>query len=279
MNKLTNWLRIILYQTRVLIRKMLHGMGVDLIRFQPYTEKLKLQKIHDALIQLRDLKSTLDIADEVAFTKYCHANLERSKSQSFQDLFVLYTLNEKRNGYFVEFGSTNGIDISNTYLLEKQYSWKGILAEPARCWHAQLQANRSCHIDHRCVWNKSQLHLEFNETNDAELSTINAFSNSDKRFEARMLGKKYMVETISLEDLLDSHDSPEPIDFLSIDTEGSEYEILSSFEFDKYDIKIITVEHNYTSMRQKIFDLLTSKGYTRKFDNISQQDDWYVREA
>ena len=44
-------------------------------------------------------------------------NLRKSKSQYRQDLFVLSELNFKRNGYFVEFGATNGIDLSNTYLM------------------------------------------------------------------------------------------------------------------------------------------------------------------
>ena len=52
------------------------------------------------------------------------------KSQIYQDIFVLYTLNWKRNGFFVEFGATNGFDLSNSYLLEKDFGWKGILCEP-----------------------------------------------------------------------------------------------------------------------------------------------------
>jgi FkbM family methyltransferase len=264
---------------RAFVRAILHRVGVDLIRFQPYTEKVKIQNIHNALVQLRDLKSSPEVADDVAFIKFCQTHLGESKSQSFQDLFVLYTLNNNKNGYFVEFGSTNGIDISNSYLLETEHHWTGILAEPAKFWHEQLEHNRKCNIDHRCVWNVSKANLEFNEVNDAELSTISHYSNFDKRFEARKFGKKYMVQTVTLNHLLDFYNAPKSIDFLSIDTEGSEYEILSSFDFEQYNIKIITVEHNYTAIRQKIFDLLTSKGYKRKFENVSQQDDWYVLTA
>src|SRR5450631_2035857 len=49
--------------------------------------------------------------------------LAQSKSQLRQDLFVLTMLDFKRNGYFVEFGATNGSDLSNTYLLEKSFGW------------------------------------------------------------------------------------------------------------------------------------------------------------
>ena len=57
--------------------------------------------------------------------------LPRSRSQLRQDIFVLCTLDFKRNGFFVEFGATNGVDLSNSYLLETEFNWTGILAEPA----------------------------------------------------------------------------------------------------------------------------------------------------
>src|SRR5262245_11288155 len=47
--------------------------------------------------------------------------LPKSRAQYWQDLFVLSQLNFKRNGYFVEFGATNGVSLSNSYLLERQY--------------------------------------------------------------------------------------------------------------------------------------------------------------
>ena len=63
---------------------------------------------------------------------------------------------------------------------------------------------------------------------------------------------------------------------MSIDTEGSEFEILSAFNFEKYKFKVITCEHNFTSNGEKIFNFLTKKGYVRKYNNISKFDDWYV---
>ena len=53
----------------------------------------------------------------------------------WQHLFDLSELEFKRNGFFVEFGAANGIDLSNTYLLETEFSWTGILAEPATYGH------------------------------------------------------------------------------------------------------------------------------------------------
>jgi len=86
------------------------------------------------------------------------------------------------------------------------------------------------------------------------------------------------VQTVSLEDLLKKNNAPKYIDYLSIDTEGSEYEILSAFNFDEFNIKVITVEHNFTHQRELIFTLLTKHGYKRKYDYVSEFDDWYVKD-
>lgn len=201
----------------------------------------------------------------------------KSRSQLGQDLFVVFELKSKKNGYFVEFGATNGIDLSNTYLLETEFSWRGILAEPARIWEQQLKTNRSnASIETLCVWKDSNLSLTFLETDVPQLSTVDSFSAVDIHASTRLAGKNYEVRTISLNDLLMKHRAPNYIDYLSIDTEGSEYEILKAFNFKEFKFGIITVEHNYTPQRELIFALLTSHGYIRKYENISEFDDWYV---
>ena len=199
-----------------------------------------------------------------------------AKSQLGQDVFVLSETGFKRNGFFVEFGATNGINLSNSYLLEKLFDWHGILAEPAKTWHDLLKKNRSASIDTNCVWSSSGESLIFNETTDPELSTIDSMSNVDNHAASRVGGEKYSVSTISLNDLLKKYNAPEVIDYLSIDTEGSEYEILRHLDFRKYKFKIITCEHNYSSSRELIYQLLIGHGYQRKYEALSQWDDWYV---
>lgn len=204
--------------------------------------------------------------------------LRHSRSQLAQDVFVLCELGSK-TGYFVEFGAANGIDASNTYLLEKEFGWQGILSEPARCWQEDLKNNRNCIIATHCVWRESRQNLAFNEVDSGEYSTIAAFSLLDMHRETRKKGKIYSVETISLEDLLAMYNAPREIDYLSIDTEGSEYEILAAFDFSKYQIRAITCEHNFSPLREKVHSLLAERGYVRKFANISLFDDWYVLQS
>ena len=200
-----------------------------------------------------------------------------SRAQLKQDIFVLIETRFKRNGFFVEFGATNGIDLSNTWLLEKEFGWTGILAEPANSWHEALKRNRTAKIETKCAWSRSGETLKFTMANEGEYSTISEFTNQDSKSFKRRDGTTYPVETISLLDLLKTHDAPTFIDYLSIDTEGSEYDILQAFDFDAYRFGVITVEHNYTGARDRIHDLLSSAGYRRKFDGLSMWDDWYVQ--
>jgi FkbM family methyltransferase len=186
-------------------------------------------------------------------------------------------MNFKRDGFFVEFGATNGLDLSNTHLLEKDFGWTGILAEPAVCWHRDLKRNRNAHIETRCVWKYSNASLAFNETEMEELSTLAEFSSTDAYGELRKKGRTYNVDTISLNDLLTKYGAPIDIDYLSIDTEGSEFEILKNFDFSMHQFKVITCEHNFTPVRSQLFELLTRNGYVRKFEDLSRFDDWYVR--
>ena len=222
-----------------------------------------------------DLNLILSMPKEHCFDLL--SNLLISKSQIKQDLFVLSQTNFKRKGFFVDFGASNGIDLSNSYLLEKNYDWQGILAEPCRIWHESLFENRKVAIETKCVWKESNQKLLFNQTNYAELSTIDDFSAKDSHAQYRQGGLIYEVETISLNDLLAKYNAPYQIDYLSIDTEGSELDILENFNWDRYSFEAITVEHNYTINREKIYRLLENKGYKRKFVEFSLFDDWYVK--
>ncbi len=202
--------------------------------------------------------------------------LLESPSQLAQDVWVLATLGSLRPGYFVEFGATDGIAFSNTLVLERRFGWTGILAEPGRVWHADLAINRSCRIDHDCVWSKSGLELRFNETAEAEYSTVDAHSSSGGHASRRRFGKPYSVPTVSLMDLLARHGAPDVIDYLSVDTEGSEHEILAAVDFSRVRFRTISCEHNHGENRARIHSLLTSHGYVRVHEDLSLFDDWYV---
>ena len=229
----------------------------------------------DILAKLRD--QSLDPADEInRYVKFCLANIGWSRAQHLQDMWVAYELNSRRNGYFIEFGAMDGVQWSNTYGLEKQFGWNGIVSEPARIWHPAVNNNRDCAVDRRCVWTRTGETIRFNQTPINGLSTIDSYSDSDRHAHYRTEGQRYDVETVSLTDLLDFWKAPRRIDYLSIDTEGSELDILQAFDWSRHEIRLITVEHNHGDKRQPLYDMLTTKGYRRKFEQFSRADDWYV---
>ncbi|MFM5930996.1 MAG: FkbM family methyltransferase, partial [Novosphingobium sp.] len=88
--------------------------------------------------------------------------------------------------------------------------------------------------------------------------------------------RSYTVKTVAFNELLERHQAPALMDYLSIDTEGSELEILSSLDFSRFRFRVITCEHNFTPNREKIHELLVRHGYERRLETVSQFDDWYV---
>lgn len=208
------------------------------------------------------------------FRNFCQ-NTE-SYSQLKQDLMVLFFLGNNP-GYFVEFGACDGIYYSNTFLLETYHGWSGILAEPSIYYHKTLKEKRLSKIETLCVSDKSGDTVDFVEVDGTRcISGIYDYAFNDNHSETRRRkGSIYKVDTISLKDLLDKHNAPEVIDYISIDTEGSEYSILNAYDFSRT-FKVITVEHNNTYQKPLIDSLLISQGYIKVFPEDSKWDGWYV---
>ena len=226
----------------------------------------------------------------------------KNYSQTNQDLFVLYFTNYiGKKGFFVEIGAGDGVNISNTYLLEK-IGWTGILAEPVDYNNENMKL-RKCIKDNRCVYSKTGLKIPFAEVpffavtpespqpqnfstilKDANHPGINRTNNtfSFNNGAETIPFKVRDVETISLNDLLKQYNAPNKIDYISIDTEGSEFEIISNFDFNKYDVEIFTIEHNHSNFRQDLLTLLNYRGYFRMPD-LGQggftpvYDDWFIK--
>jgi hypothetical protein len=83
-----------------------------------------------------------------------------SPSQLGQDLCVLEQTNYKKGG-FVEFGATDGVLLSNSYLLEKEFGWQGLCAEHNPKYFKQLQKNRNCTVNEACIAGETGKVVEF----------------------------------------------------------------------------------------------------------------------
>jgi len=180
-------------------------------------------------------------------------------SQIGQDEWVNSILNDKKNGYFVELGACDGLYLSNTLYFEKNLDWNGICIEPNDNYIEDLRKNRKCNISNELV-------SSF-EGETVDFSLCDVYSGIISEFNGPCTQKLNIVKkkTNTLTNILDKFNAPQVIDYLSLDVEGEEYNILKTFTFDKYKFRCITVEHNAPKIGNKyqllIRELLESKGY------------------
>lgn len=202
-------------------------------------------------------------------------------SQILQDVFVLLVLGRPRGGYFVDVGAADGVTFSNTHLLERRFGWHGILVEPSRVWHSRLRESRpAAALDTRAAWSESGLSLPFVEQADSNLSALESLVDSDDFAQTRRehVTARYDVETASLPRILLDRGAPDVIDYLSLDTEGSELEVLRGIPSgDRRIFRVITCEHNHQEPRRSLIrSLLEERGYRLACPELSQWDDWYL---
>ncbi len=206
------------------------------------------------------------------------------KSQLYQDIFALLMVGKNYDKTFLEFGATDGLELSNTYLLENNCGWTGVLCEPSPQWHDILKKNRpNTKIVTECIWNIGNKKLRFFVSDVGVLSTLEEFKESDKlsipgNTKSRIeKGNVVIVNTISLNELIEKEFKGKSPSYISIDTEGSEFEILKGFDFKKYDPVCFTIEHNFTNLQKDIDEIMKSNNYLRIFKEITAFDAWYVR--
>jgi len=210
-------------------------------------------------------------------------NKEEYKSQLFQDIFASFIIGEKFDKTFLEFGATDGLNLSNSYMLKNFLGWKGILSEPSPQWHDSLKINREeTEIITKCIWSETGKTLDFFMSESGELSTLNDYIDNDinslpgNTKQRKKAGKIITVKTISLNDVIKVYFNNKSPSYISIDTEGSEYEILKAFDFKKFRPVVFTIEHNFTFYEKKINDLMISNNYIRIFKGITAFDAWFI---
>ena len=171
--------------------------------------------------------------------------------QAEQDKFVLTMLKNKKNGFFLEIGSNHPININNSYILEKNYDWKGIMVEYNNRWITKYKLHRpnsiyiindATKIDYKSLFetnniniNIDYLQIDLEANNGSSLNTL----------------KKLNVEVM-----------------------------------DKYKFATITFEHdiyntNYLNTRVESRKIFENRGYIRVFSDINNKgknpfEDWYI---
>jgi FkbM family methyltransferase len=173
-------------------------------------------------------------------------DIERNYSQVYQDMFVLSMLDGKRNGTYLEVGSSEPFHNNNTALLEKQYNWRGTGIE----------------IDSKCIPAYTQ-----NRTNKVLCQ------------DALQTNYKSILKEIAVDGVVDYLQ-------LDCEPTKATFEVLLSIPFDEYKFAVITYEHDHAidlskSYRTKSRNYLKLMGYVLvandiSADGISTFEDWWV---
>lgn len=198
-------------------------------------------------------------------------------SQDGQDKFIMETFFPfQMQGTFVDIGANDGIDLSNTYAFEKR-GWKGYCIEPLVDVFKKLVVNRPNSICVNSIISDKTGQSDFLAVEAT--SHIKMLSGELKKYDRRHLARinreitthggsteVIKVKSYRFEDIIE----PTTIDYLSIDVEGGEYDIVKSIDFNKYDIKIMSVENNYEE--KSMITLIESFGFQHIYnigaDNI-----------
>ena len=203
-------------------------------------------------------------------------------SQCGQDRFIAERLGFMRGGVFVDIGAHDGVRFSNSYFLEKQLGWTGVAVEPLPNVFHRLKASRSCRVVNACVSDVDGT-VEFLSCHGVGEMLSGIVSRHHPQHRDRIATeqrdtfgtrKVIRVESMSPNRLFVEH-VLDQIDYLSIDTEGSEWDILSAINFDAHPIRLITVENNYGDLRfQQLlngagFRLIALIGADEVYENIS----------
>lgn len=176
------------------------------------------------------------------------------------------------NGFFLDVGCADGEYISNTFELEKN-GWKGICID---AFPRNFVNRPDTIVVQAAVFSEKDKEVEFVISNeDPDLSGI---TDSLGKWKDRVLSnvsRTEILKTRLLGDILDENNAPSFIEYMNLDIEGPEYDILTTFPFDKYSFGCMSIEHNFEEPKRTLIkELLYKNGYV--LEKEVEWDDWYI---
>ena len=194
-----------------------------------------------------------------------------SASQCGQDYWVCgEVFNGKRGGYFLDIGAHNGLDLSNSYILESRYNWSGLCIEANPASYTELKKQRRVKCLNMCIdAEEGEVDFALNGLFGGIVGQdLDNTSLDDDRDEVVRL------QTVPLISVLIENDAPHVIDYLSIDVEGAEDRVLGGFDFDQYTFRCITIERP----SEKLRNLFLKHGYLL-IKEIPDLDSFYIHQS
>lgn len=181
----------------------------------------------------------------------------------------------KRDGYFFEAGASHGLLNSNTYHLERDYGWTGLLVEPHPHLFELLSGNRAGAKENVCLSDKA---CEVEYVVHPNIPGVSGIAGTiSKSLKQQFYGtdeyETIVRQALPIWELLAKHNAPRNLEYLSLDIEGGEFTALKDFPFDRFTPQCMTIERgsdDYFRLR----DFLKRHGYT--LAHVGQSDDYWV---
>jgi FkbM family methyltransferase len=223
--------------------------------------KMKIKDIIKIVLP-RKLISVLRNVENVYFDGYAL----KSYSQEGEDIILRRLFGNQTKGFYIDVGAHHPKCLSNTYFFYKQ-GWRGINidAMPGSMKLFKELRPRDINIE-QAVSDKKEIltYYIFNEP---------AFNGFSKELSNRRNGlgnyrivSELKLETVPLREILDNYlPTGQSIDFLSVDVEGLDLEVLRSNDWQRYRPNLVIVEAIGTKfdevLQSELYDFLSSKGY------------------
>lgn len=159
--------------------------------------------------------------------------------------------NESHVGTFIEIGAFDGVDISNTYMLEKRRGWAGVLVEPIPEKFNQAKHNRWNPVWNGCIWNKDGV-VDFLRIKGYSEMLSGIESGFSSKHSNRIMNevRDHKQELVKLQlpcrtiNSLMSDFGLSRVDFMSLDAQTAEFPILEAYDPEKYPCKAILLDYN-----------------------------------
>ena len=204
---------------------------------------------------------------------------EKYTSQAGQDKIIKKNFFDgKKNGFFIEIGAYDGISGSNCYHFERFLNWDGIAIEPSNIQFEKLKKNRKCKVLNNAISDEVK-EVEFIEVAEG-LTQMSGINNSsfERNFQIISNNQASKTNSINLKTITFDEIVPKnkDVDYLSIDIEGGEMNLLKSIDFKTNNIKVISVENNIPK-EQNFKNFFEEINFTY-LDRIGQDEIFYNRQ-
>lgn len=209
---------------------------------------------------------------EEIYRKFWMEFLRKSYGQKGEDLVLDKFSGNKRKGFYVDVGANDPHRFSNTKRFYLR-GWTGINIEPDVVNWQKLSSQRKRDINLNIGIGESESSLEFYKFFPHTLSTFSKEEADNYVGLGYKLEKIVLVEVKKLEDILAEYCN-EDIDFMSIDTEGFDMQVLKSNNWNRFRPKLICIEsvsHSmgglYNKKKDSLDNFLTNIEYKKVYDN------------